>query len=288
MPKPSDINFVVSERELKATYWYLTHQRQLRRLVIILLITTSVLLYGYSLWRTVQLFVIEGPAYQAMLDTIDQPLIDTAYFHELNRPEPIQLVGVDFITSTDSRYDVVAQLRNTNTKWMTRPVTLELISNGVSVAEQTVFIYPGQERFGGFFGIRDINPLSATVRIKDTAWKRVYDYNKLKDEYLNFVINDVTVIPANSAAAGGRLPSSSLHFTITNATAYSYWNVGLTMVLLSGDQVGAASYFAVDQFKAGETRAIDVRWPQDIPPIFDTRIQPEVDVYATANYMPPQ
>ena len=84
----------------------------------------------------------------------------------------------------------------------------------------------------------------------------------------------------------GELPVSTLNFKITNGSAYSYWQVGVYMVLLGPGNVAGANYIALDQFLSGQTREIEMRWYEVLSSVNKVEILPEINVLDSGVYMP--
>lgn len=57
------------------------------------------------------------------------------------------------------------------------------------------------------------------------------------------------------------------------------------MILLGGQGVGGINYLALDQFRSGETRTVEMRWLTPLPTISDFVIVPEVDILNANSYM---
>jgi len=277
----------VSNFSLKISYWYVTHKLQLKKLVTIFLILLSVGFLGYSIFQATMILFVQDQDYRQALALLSTDLIDTNYFHEKNRPQDLELLGFTAIRGVESSYDFVAGVSNPNEKWLAQRVLAQLISGGEVVAQKEFLVYPGEEKYVAFFQQKDVDPNSAMINLAQVNWQRVSDFANFSEPRLNFVVSDVKFEPASQLGLAGNLPISSLTFQIQNSTAYSYWQVGVYMVLLTSQgTVGGVNYYVLDQLRAGEKRPVEMRWYESLPPITETKIIPEVDIYSPASYMP--
>jgi len=277
----------VSDLNLKISYWYVTHKSQLKKLLVIFLILLNVALFGYSIFRATMILFVQERDYRQLIASLPVDLIDNEYFHQKNKPASLQLLGFSAIRGVENTYDFVAGIGNPNKKWMAQLVVAQLVSGSEVIEQKELFLYPQEEKYVVFFKQKDIDPGSAVIKISEVHWRRVLDFPALAEPKLNFEISEVNFQPATKLGLTGNLPISNLSFKIQNKTAYSYWQVGLVMVLLTSQgTVGGANYFVLDRFLSGETRTVEMRWYEPLPPITDVKIIPEVDIFNAAAYMP--
>jgi hypothetical protein len=273
--------------QLKLSYWYVTHKLLLRQGLAGFLILLSIGLYGYALYRGSIMFFIEQPRYLRMFAALPNDLIDYAAFRQHDQPRQLSIVDFASLPTVEGSYDFVALVRNDNQDWITKQATAQLVNGGAVVAEKAIFIYPGREYYVVFFNQAEVSPAGTQIRLSDIQWQRFQNFNEFGNPRLNFVITTTEFQPVTRTGLQGELPVSSLNFTITNDTAFSYWQVGLTMVLLTGGQgIGGVNFITLDQFRAGETRDVTMRWYESLPPIASVKIVPTVDILNPASYMP--
>lgn len=285
MPSPSEPLHEVSNVRLKTSYWYVTHKPQLRRVLIGFLIALSIGLYGFSIYRALMMLVVEGPAYRALLQSIPTYYVDHAAFRQIQKPRPVEILAFDATTSNNERYDFIAKVLNPNENFVARKAVFQLVNGSQVVAEKTIIIYPGESRYVAMFG-QATSGASPVLRLASVSWLRVHDFINYSSPRLNFEINNISFKPTGESGVHGQLPVSTLDFTVTNKTAYSYWNVGLYMVLIGSGTVSGANYTTLDQFKSGETRQVSMKWYEALPPVAGVEVLPEIDILDPASYMP--
>jgi len=272
--------------KLKASYWYVTHKFQLRRVLVIFLILLNVGFYGYSLYKASVMLFVEQPGYLALFRNFDQDLIDYQFFRQKNQPQPLAIGSFVALPGPAENFDLVVLVNNPNANWTVRQATAQLLSGGEIVAERNIFIYPGEEKYVVFFNQAQASPTASQIRLVDVHWQRQPNFSEFGPPRLNFSTSNVDFQPVTRAGGRGELPISSLNFTIANNSAYSYWQVGVYMVLLTGSGIGGINYIALDQFKSGQIRPVAINWYGLLPPISSVKILPEVDIFNPTSYMP--
>lgn len=285
MPQTSDPMHEVSGFRLKVSYWYVTHKLQLRRAGVIFLIALSVGLYSFSLYRALMMLVVEGPAYKQLLSTLPTPGVDYKVFRQIQKPKSIEILGFDAVATNNDRYDFVTKVLNPNENFVARRAVFQLISGANVIAEKTVIIYPGEERYVVMFG-QPVAGDSPVLRLASVDWLRVSNFEAYKNPRIQFEVSGVEFKPAGESGVRGQLPVSTLDFDVTNRSAYSYWNVGMYMVLLGPGTAAGANFTSLDQFRSGETRHVSMKWYDQLPPVTSSEILPEVDILDPASYMP--
>jgi len=276
----------ISNFKLKFSYWYISHKLQLKKVLAGFLIVISVGLFSYSIYSASLTLFVYDQEYRDMISAMSMPLIDYQYFHQKNKPFSLQLGSFEVISANDGRYDFLVKINNFNDKWIAESAVIQLFDGSRLVATKSTFIYPGQDKFVIFFGKTDVSPSTALVKISDVKWRRYLEFDNFASARLNFEVSDIKFNSAGKLNTPGVLPVSNLSFKIKNNTAYSYWQVGVYMILMTGNGIGGANYFAIDQFRAGEERKVEMNWYEPLPPIYEVKIIPEVDIFDAGSYMP--
>lgn len=278
----------VTNWKIKLSYWYISNKLLLRQVLAGLLIALSVVLYGFSLYYGLLILVVENREYQQNITNLSYDLIDYDYFREANKPYDILIDGFDAINLGGGRYDFVAKIKNPNENHVATKATFELIVGGELVDTTETFVYPGEEKYVAFFGVELDRFVSPVVSLKNVAWKRVHDFESYATPRLNFEINNTEFLNARDSGIKGELSISTLSFDVKNNTAFSYWNVGVYMVLLNDQRAVAANYVSLDNFLSGETRNVEVRFYESIPSVSVVEVLPEIEILEDSSYILPE
>lgn len=276
----------VSNFKLKASYWYVSHKLQLKKLLIAFLILLGVGFYSYSIYQAIMILFVQEQNFRQDMANLSENLIDYPYFHEVNKPHDVQILKFDIVRSRDSHYDVVAYVKNPNSKWIASRVSFQLIVGGVVVAEKVGFIYPNEEKYFAIFDQEVSLQGSPILKIAKVDWRRYRQFEEFAEPRLKFDVSDIEFKPSIDSGIRGELPVSILNFKITNNSAYSYWQVGTYMVLSSSQRVVGANYISLDQFKSGESRDVEMRWYESLSSVNKIEVLPEVEILSDASYMP--
>lgn len=276
----------VSGWKIKLSYWYVSHKIQLRQAGIVLLMLTSILLYGYSIYKALMILVVEDKNFRQDLNVLSLNLIDYSYFRQANKPLDIQILSFDALGGKEGRYDFIASVQNPNEEWVAAEVDFQLISGTSVVAEKSSFIYPEETKYLAFFGEEVSAGFTPVIKINRIKWRRFNDFKEFGESRLRFEVSDIEFKPASSSGIRGDLPVSTLSFKIKNNTAFSYWHVGLYMALVNGNRPTAANFIKLDQFYSGESRTVDIRWYESLSSAGQVQVLPEVDILDAASYMP--
>jgi len=276
----------VSNFQLKVTYWYVTHKLQLRRALVGFLILLSVGFYGFSIYKVIDILIIQGPNFDRDLQYLTADLIDYNYYREVNKPQAVQISGFSAVGGNEGRYDFVAKLINQNSNFIAKKVYLELLSGGQVIAETETFVYPNEEKYVGIFGQEIPGGGTPVLRIAKTEWFRVHNFEDFSRPRLRFEVSDIEFKSARESGVRGDLPVSTLDLKIKNDTAYNYWQVGVYMILFGVDRIVGANYIALDQFLSGETRDVEMRWYESLPSVTRVEVLPEINILDSGSYMP--
>src|SRR3989338_3901457 len=291
MPKPLKVPKTNGQPEevsglgLKLSYWYVIHKPQLKPGIIIFLAVLGLIFYGYAGYRLAVILINERD-FKNSVSNLPQELINYPYFREANKPKALEIVSFDIAGGEDQRYDYIAKVRNPNPNYVASAVIFQLVSGDTVLAEKSSFIYPNEEKYLAFFGQTANAAGGAAVRIDQVSWRRFAKFADFADSRLRFSQSEVVFKSAMESGIRGELPVSTLNFKITNGSAYSYWRVGVYMVLYNGSSLVGANYILLDQFESGRMRPVEMKWYEPMSSVSRVEIAPEVDILDAAAYMP--
>ena len=231
------------------------------------------------------IFLIDDRSWAQDLSSLTESPIDYSYFRQANKAQELELLSFESADGRQNRYDFIAKVFNPNADFVAEAVLFQLISGNEIIAEKTGFIYPEAEKYIAFFGQEILGEVNPILKIAKVNWRRVRGFESLSLARLQFEISDIKFKSARESGLGGDLAVSTLNFKIKNNSAFSYWQVGVYLVLLSGQRVAGANYLTLDQFSSGETRQAEMRWYETLPPISKVEILPEVNILDPAVYM---
>ena len=242
-----------SERQIQAAMWYVKHKELLRKLGFGALIVLDVIFVAYVIYA-VGRDLVSSPQRRAQEAALVQSGLPGT---PAERPLDLQLSGVDFLKTGDVT-DIIASVRNPNEKWYVKfDYTLGIGDNTEKRTDG--FLLPGSER-PFFRSVRGAPSGTPVFNVDNISWKRISphdipDYGAFRDEHLNFEIKSAQFLPA---VVEGKGSASRAKFTIVNNTAYSYFAPTFVVSLYRGSTLTGIQSTVVDQFKTGETRAVEL------------------------------
>ena len=286
MPPGTNQPGEISNLQLKISYWYVRNFLLLKKYLAGFLIGVSVIAFGYCLWQLTMIFFIDWKNYQQNIHDLPRDLISYSYFHETQKPQPLQVLTFDATGGTEGKYDLIARVKNPNPNFAATSAVFQLLSGGKVMAEKMAFFLPHEEKFVAFFGQERANVSDPIIQIAAVHWSRQRGYDAFAAPRLRFETSEVQFKNAAESGIKGELPVSLLTFKIKNNSAFSFWSVGVHMVLISGETIAGGNFITLDQFMAQETRTVEMRWYESLPLVSKVEIVPEVNILSPDVYMP--
>ena len=276
-----------TEGQLKVASWYVSHKILLKKIFIGFLISLCAIFWGFGLYGLINYYFIEGPVFNLAMRELSRG-IDYSAINRALEPKGIDIGTTTIFSSGKGRYDFSAKVFNSAAGWRAE-FTYDFLVDGVARPEKNGFILPGEEKYIFDLGVSAATkPRSATLEIKNLKWKRIdaheiLDYAAWQNDHLNFPVSDVKFTPA---AVGENIPISRASFTVRNATAFSFWDVGFEIFLYRGSSIASVNYVTLEEFRSGQTRPVEVSWFETLPSITQVKVVPEVNIFDSKVFMP--
>ena len=264
----------LTDRQLKFSYWYVSHKLSLRKGLVIFLILISVLLWFFVGWQLTFYFInykADRQLESYLLFTSDPSLAKI----ESQKPQDFSLSEVQ-VFETGTGYDYMATISNANKDWLAE-FDYQIVSGTSTSAVKTGYVLPDSASRIMEFNQPDPQP---NLRVTNVKWTRIGNYPSLKNR------RDYFTIENDKLTVGQGKDPSELTFAITNGSPYSYWNVDIQVMLYSGGSPVGINHATIGQFKAGEKRTVDIFWNHNIPSDVTYEIFPVVNFLDSQNIMP--
>lgn len=282
MPQQSSINpgeiGEISEQHFKIGYWFTTHRESLKKALIIFLIGLSVIFYGYSIYKVIDLYILQANNYQKMMNLLPYDLVNYKAFKAKDQPSNLQILGISILSTDKQKYDLLAKVRNPNPKWYAE-IEYQFFASGIKTKTYKNFLLPSEEKFLIDLAITsETGIVQPRLEFKSVTWKKVLQFTSLKQEKINFLVENIKFIPAKVAELGEKIAVSQTTFDVANMSAYNYWQVGFYIVLYSGTRAVAINYISLDQFTSGQKRPVVVNWFEKLPGVTKVEVRPEINI----------
>lgn len=261
--------------------WIVLRKLLLKRIFTYFLIPISVVFWGYGLYGLLDWLLITGPAERAEIARLHLDLVN---YEVRQGVRSLEVRAVTLIPG--AKYDAFAIIRNPNANWRAE-FDYHFLISGEETRTLSGFILPGEEKFIFDLGLAaNGKPVRGEVAIRNVRWLRVRkedvsNYDEFKKARLAFEVGKVQYTP-NLQVAGRSV--SRAEFTVTNNSAFSYFEVPLQVVLYRGSVVAGINAATLTNFSSGETRSVDVTWFETISGITRVEVKPDLNIFNPAIY----
>ncbi|MFA5413120.1 MAG: hypothetical protein WC348_01070 [Patescibacteria group bacterium] len=276
-----------TESQLKVASWYVSHKILLKKIFIGFLISLCAIFWGLGLYGLINYYFIEGPSFNLAMRELSRG-VDYSAINSAIQPKGIEIGTTTIFSSGKGRYDFSGKIFNSALNWRAE-FTYNFLVDGVARPDKSGFILPGEEKYLFDLGVSaGTKPRQAVLEIKNLKWQRIdaheiSDYPAWQNDHLNFPITDVKFTPA---AVAESIPISRASFTVRNATAFSFWDVGFEIFLYRGSSIASINYVTLEEFRSGQNRLVEVSWFETLPSITQVKVVPEVNIFDPKVFMP--
>lgn len=283
------------EKEFKRFYklslWWLEHLAFLRRGGFALFIAVDAALMLLGGWHLLDAFAVSyGSEQNAVLRMVAYGQSDLHAYTAGNAANDLEQGEGRVISIGGGRYDLYTTLTNPNDDWWAE-FTYSFTIGNESTDAQTGFILPTQEKPIVELALESASPIgSASLVIQDVRWHRVdhhaiSDYSTWASDRLNFSIS------ASSFEKETRFDGETFGrttFTVENGTAFSYYDVGLFVLLLRGSSVVGVSRTTLSALESGIDTRVTMNWFGTLPSVSQVQVIPELNIFDLEVYKPLQ
>lgn len=278
---------------LKVGVWYVKWKPFFRQILIIVLIAlnavfwlTTIFLFGDYLFhgwpadrqQMAVLLLGEQSLKPDLLQSIGPR--DLVYFSPQLLPAP------------SGRYDFYVRIQNPNDHYFAR-FDYEFNVDGQTVGRGRSFVLPSDRQEIVSLGNELYSPSAAVKFVLGTVqWQRLDNrqigaWPAYRHAHLDLPISNIFFTPAYQNYLSDRLSLNQLNFTISNKTAYGYYEVGLVILCREASGLAAVNYYQIDKLSAGETKSLEMVWPGLLRPISEVEIVPVLDIFNESLIIPP-
>ncbi len=283
-----------SSKELSRSYWIVTHKILLRNLMIMALIAIDAILIVYAVFQFGSYLFAGSPREDALVIALAKRLqISSVNRLQATAPTPLVLGSAQTFDGGNGTVDFAAEVQNTNANWYATVHFNFTLDGDKTTDTQTTFVIPGEHKYLLALGQKNTSVLTSTsLQVVDISWTRidphvVADIPNFIKSHATFDITGATFTPQGVISAGAvdTNPGNQITFSISNRTAFNFYEVPLQILLMRGGNVIGFEYITVKDFKTFETRQIDLRNYVTGMTVDDIQIIPTVDVFDNNVYV---
>lgn len=274
--------------EFKRGLWFVKHKILLYKLTVGFLIAWILIFGGYAI-ITFADYLVFGIASDLNLQKQLTIFPDYTNIQPKYAPIPLQVQGVSSLAGGSNSFDLAAQVFNPNKNFI---VYFDYYFNvgDQKTPIQRGFLLAGETRPVVYFGLKGGYPGDVNLVMENVAWKRlraqiIKDPINFQAERLNFLVSNFSF---TSQSASDDVGANVIKFDLKNDSAYGYRDASFVVGLMNGGGLSAAMPLLLRDFKAGETRNVDLRNFVSNLPVDNVQLFPLIDTYNKDMYLAPE
>jgi hypothetical protein len=204
-------------------------------------------------------------------------------------PTPLLIDTVKTASVQSGHQDIFAEVTNYNQDWYATFDYSFSYSGGQSES-YSGFINPNTTQTLSAVNLEIANrPSGLSLSLANLTWHHI-DQRLIPDiaAFLDERDNITVEVPTYATDISlGKENLARASFTLTNRTAYSYWEPVFLVKLSRGSSIIALTTVSVPEFKAGESRPVEVRWFGSLPATASVAVEPLIPYFDDRIYMRP-
>jgi hypothetical protein len=272
----------LSDKELKFGYWFLLHRETAKRALWIIIITAVAAVWIYSGWQWID-WLTSRKAEEAALQQMISSSVNIKDYIKRNAPVPLEIGTVTAVPAGKNVYNLIGQVKNPNIKWGAIAMSYTFTANGEQFSGEG-FILPQEEKYLLSLGVNlKTPPQTVTLEVPEIKWKRVQDLSNL--HVPQFSVLNQKLEQLSSLTEGG-VPAARLKFDLVNNSAYSFWQMGVTVVLTNAGSPQAVGRQTLTNILSNGKYPVEFYWPQGIPYTDNLTVKTEVNLLDPAIFKP--
>lgn len=278
-----------SSKKLKYSLWYIEHKVILYKIFLVILVVFIIVSWGISFWWWGK-YILYGFGEDQNLGRTLANFTNFSNLSSTYKPVPLSIINTYIIPGGTEKYDVVAEVANSNNRFLAR-FDYHFIIDGVKTLTRQGVLLPGENKFFGHFGLESsVSPGAPVFILENVSWQRISNHDvpdtKLwQEDHLRFLVSDFEFIRTESSEGAA---AHIIKFKITNNTPYSYVAPQFYVGLFLQQSLVGVFPVTVNKFKSLETRIIDLRSFVPNLQVSDIQIFPLINIYDPEVYLPPE
>jgi len=270
----------LSIKKMEFGLWLSENRAKLLKILVVLLIAISAFFFIYSTYNFIVYY------FNNKQDDANNSKIVVA------SPRVIAsdiISSSPYIFKSTSGYDLVASVKNPNDKFSVHFQYCFIVNETNSICNSG-YLMPSEEKYVLALGqkIDSAAPI-ISFKINNVTWQRIdahkiTDWSAFVNDRMKFILTNVNLKLASDSSADDKQYQDSLEFTITNNSAYGFYEVPLNIAFYRGDELAGVNSYIVENFSAGESRNVNLSWASGLSGITRTEISPSIDLLDDSNY----
>jgi len=260
--------------------WLSENRKRIAKVVTVILIILCVFFFVYSSYNFIIYLITGDPSKQMAIDNFTNSPRKVA--------DDLKVSPINIFRSGE-RFDLTVKISNPNVKF--KAEFNYCFNRGVEkVFCGSDFILPSDDKYLSSLGQElDATATNLSFQITDVFWQRVNahqipDWSAFSAGRLDLAIFDITWQPASSAN-NDPVSLNSLEFKIKNQTPFSYYEVPLNILALSGSELAGVNRYVLIDFLSGEERTVKMIWTGNLRFANRIEIKPDLNILDNDVYL---
>ncbi len=269
----------ISDQEIERSLWLIENKSRLKRIIIIVLLIINLSLYGFSLFKFINIKIQDKQQKNSNLVSID-----FSSWQERNKIKKLIVVSKNIIPLGNNSYDIVIEIKNPNERVAVKKLNYKFLYNDQTSSEQTSFLLPNETKKLIDFNVKSNKMIrSVNIEIINIDWQRlkIPELEKVKRKI--FTISDQK-IHFNNQNDSAR---NWIEFKAFNESPYSWRNSEFYVSLYLGSKLIAINKIKTEKFYSQEEKHLKTSWFQKMPSYLSLKIESEVNLLNPNNYLKP-
>jgi len=273
----------LSVNKMNFGLWLSENRAKILRIIIICLIAISAFFFVYSSYSYIVYF-LNGSTSKDLASLVKSNVVS-----QRNVVSDI-VVSTPQIFRSGEAHDLVVTIKNPNDKFFAH-FNYCFNIEGRSPVCGNGFALPGEEKYIVALGQKiGTDQLAVSFKINSVSWQRIdthkiINWNTFASDRLNFSLENVNLALADESGLSEKVGLDSLDFTITNRTAFGYYEVPLSIAFYRDSELVGVNRYVVKDFLAGESKSVRLSWLGGLPNITRTSVKPELDLSDDSIYL---
>ncbi|MBD3247975.1 hypothetical protein GF382_01635 [Candidatus Falkowbacteria bacterium] len=280
----------VSMNKLSFGLWWVRNKSKLKLSLIIILITASVVSWGYTIFQWSYYFAVLRSQDEEMVRIMAETTTVPVVYLKARSAKNVSISSV-YMLEGGGKHDLYTLVQNPNERHLGR-LPYCFIKGAENIDCSETFVLPGQTKYilslAHEFSSR---PKNVKLNINNITWTRIDpheipNWQAFQEDHLDFLIEDVSFTPASQNELTEKVNLNLLNFSITNNTPYSYYEMPLNIVLKRGNRVVAVNKYVIKDFGSNKKEDISLNWPGHIGSITEAEINADINILRQDIYSP--
>ncbi len=269
----------LSEKELKYSYWYVTHRVFLRKLGVLALASCSIGLLIYGLFLVSSYYIEDASKSRDLAASLSQDKLNLELLAESNKPRDLQVSETRVLRGNQGMVDFVATIFNPNVQWAVDKLEYYFLNGEDKTELATAYILPGQEKYLLHFNYPSSNTgLQVRIIIETVHWQKVVDFTAQQENAVNFEITNAAITSIIKPGKETTESVTNVTFDVLNRSAYSFWEPRFVVLLERGDQLIAVAETHLSTLGSNELRKESINLFQTLPASTQLRVVPDINI----------